>query len=184
MPITEFLSIRLLPPHTVSSLFVVTFLGKVSRLQAARSGYPVLYFQDTSSPDILYLVSGWESKHAHEAWIVGEQNQELMKDMQGAGEVKELMHLEIDFSAVPKDAERMSREALFEHGKADLKGLGGESNIMTDTNCIWESTAKSLEKEGTYRLRVYSMQEVSGRDVGHSSTKDSDGVLSMVAFHP
>ncbi|KAI9065443.1 hypothetical protein FKP32DRAFT_1537994, partial [Trametes sanguinea] len=92
MPVTEIATLRLNSPHIWDSPDVQSFFADVAAQQAAWSGYPLHYFQDTSDPSIVYILTGWESVSAHFEWIKSEQNQKLLEQGKSLIEVVGLQH--------------------------------------------------------------------------------------------
>ncbi|KAL6298627.1 hypothetical protein BKA93DRAFT_743807, partial [Sparassis latifolia] len=41
----------------------------VAERQSSWSGHPLFFFQNTTTPSEIYLVTGWTSVGAHEEWI-------------------------------------------------------------------------------------------------------------------
>ncbi|KAI0331064.1 hypothetical protein GY45DRAFT_1210604, partial [Cubamyces sp. BRFM 1775] len=96
MPVTEIATLALNPPHTWDSPDVQSFFSAVAAQQAAWSGYPLHYFQDTADPRVVYIFTGWESVPAHFKWIESEQNQALLARGKGLIEVKGLQHARLE----------------------------------------------------------------------------------------
>ncbi|OCH93833.1 hypothetical protein OBBRIDRAFT_701227, partial [Obba rivulosa] len=96
MPVTEVAILELVHPHTVNSPSIREFFRKAGTHQAKWSGYPVWWFESTSAPSRIYLISGWAGVEAHEEWIVSAENKALLKEGEGLIVVIDLMHVEID----------------------------------------------------------------------------------------
>ncbi|KAF7979572.1 hypothetical protein HWV62_41858 [Athelia sp. TMB] len=103
MSITEFASLELKHPHTLSSPppHFISLLQRLSAEQSAHSGYPLLFFTEAEHPLPLHLISGWTDVPAHDAWIASAQNQQLLIDFADFIEIKGLMHLDINFDTLP-----------------------------------------------------------------------------------
>ncbi|KAJ2924001.1 hypothetical protein H1R20_g13090, partial [Candolleomyces eurysporus] len=97
MAITEFASLKLKAPHTVTSDPFPELFKLVREGQSAWSSYPLLYFADTSDQSVMYILSGWESVSAHEEWIKSDGNQDLLKRFASYLEDVTLRHLNVTF---------------------------------------------------------------------------------------
>ncbi|KAJ3014373.1 hypothetical protein NUW54_g1320 [Trametes sanguinea] len=95
MPVTEIATLRLNSPHIWDSPASQSFFADVAAQQAAWSGYLLHYFQDTSDPLVIYILTGWESVSAHFDWIKSEQNQKLLERGEGLMEVVGLQHVNL-----------------------------------------------------------------------------------------
>ncbi len=96
MTVTEFATLKLLSPHTWDAPDIQAFFRTLSVQQGAWSGYPLRFFADTTDPQLIYLITGWESVPAHYEWIASEQNQKLLERGKGMLEVEGLAHAEVD----------------------------------------------------------------------------------------
>ncbi|KAH9852740.1 hypothetical protein C2E23DRAFT_148146 [Lenzites betulinus] len=93
MPVTEIAVLKLLSRHSWDSAETRSFFAAVASQQAAWSGYPLHYFQDTSDASVVYILTGWESVPAHWEWIKSEPNQKLLELGKGLIEVVGLNHV-------------------------------------------------------------------------------------------
>ncbi|EIW60208.1 uncharacterized protein TRAVEDRAFT_45455 [Trametes versicolor FP-101664 SS1] len=125
MSVTEIATLKLVPPHTWSSPATRSFFAAAASQQAARSGYPLHYFEDTTDAAIVYILTGWESVAAHEAWIASEANQKLLERGTGLIEVVGLQHAQ--FAVQLEGIKFLYVCQLCSIGPALLveKGLGG-----------------------------------------------------------
>ncbi|KAI1788404.1 hypothetical protein LXA43DRAFT_848417, partial [Ganoderma leucocontextum] len=96
MTVTEFATLKLVSPYTWDSPDVHALFQTLSTQQGAWSGYPLRFFADTTDPQLIYLITGWESAAAHNEWIASEQNQKLLERTKGVIEVEGLAHAEVD----------------------------------------------------------------------------------------
>ena len=97
MTITEFASLKLNAPYTVTSDPLPELLKLVRERQSAWSSYPLLYFTDASDKSVVHILSGWDSVSAHEEWIKSEGNQDLLKNFASYLEDVTLRHLNFAF---------------------------------------------------------------------------------------
>ncbi|KAI6005446.1 hypothetical protein EDD15DRAFT_637328 [Pisolithus albus] len=107
MPITEFASLQFKASRGLSEPDILALFQMLSAWQSECSGYPLLFFTNPKAPSEIHLVTGWESVEAHEAWILGERNQELLRVFMPFINILGMVHLDIDFECIPRDAECM-----------------------------------------------------------------------------
>ncbi|KAI6036026.1 hypothetical protein BKA83DRAFT_688021 [Pisolithus microcarpus] len=108
MPITEFASLQFKASRGLSEPDILARFQKLSAWQSECSGYPLLFFTNPKAPSGIHLITGWESVEAHETWIMGERNQELLRVFMPFINILGMVHLDIDFERIPKDAESMT----------------------------------------------------------------------------
>ncbi|KAI0707717.1 hypothetical protein C8Q76DRAFT_572215, partial [Earliella scabrosa] len=96
MAITEIATLKLVPSYTWDSPAIQSFFATLSVQQAAWSGYPLRFFEDTSNARVIYLITGWKSIPAHYEWIASDQNQKLLERAKGLIEVAGLQHADVD----------------------------------------------------------------------------------------
>ncbi|RXW20456.1 hypothetical protein EST38_g5394 [Candolleomyces aberdarensis] len=98
MTITEFASLKLKAPYTVTSDPLPELFNLVRERQSAWSSYPLFYVTDTSDKSIVHILSGWDSVSAHEEWIKSDGNQDLLKGFASYLEDVTLRHLDVPFA--------------------------------------------------------------------------------------
>ncbi|KAL1944765.1 hypothetical protein VTO73DRAFT_3195 [Trametes versicolor] len=153
MSVTEIATLKLVPPHTWSSPATRSFFAAAASQQAARSGYPLHYFEDTTDAAIVYILTGWESVAAHEAWIASEANQKLLERGTGLIEVVGLQHAR--FAIELEGIEFVILERWEESGGRGER----EGNAVVDvTGAVEEGPGHD------YRLRGFA--EVREREAG------------------
>ncbi|OBZ65762.1 hypothetical protein A0H81_14280 [Grifola frondosa] len=105
MTITELATLEIVSPFSWDSPEIQSFFRAASESQSAWSGYPLFFFQDKCVVKEIYLLSGWESVEAHMDWIASPRNKELLLLKLGEGlfHVASLVHMNIDFSKIPRD---------------------------------------------------------------------------------
>lgn len=170
--VTELATLQIKSPLTLSSPHVQNFLRNVSRAQAAWSSYPVLFFQDVKSTNVIYLISGWESTSAHDVWIASEENQSLLKEASQLVEVKGIMHLSINFKTFPTNAEKLVGFHI--PNACDTREILSEDT----TNCragSWKAMGDVIDGEGRYLL-----MECMGRNQGCGGECEVTGGIEMV----
>jgi heme-degrading monooxygenase HmoA len=152
MTVTEFATLEVLPPHDSYSPFVQNFLKKVAAMQSAASGYPMLFFKDASNATTVHILAGWADAETHQKWIASEANRELLEDMESNVAVKNLIHLDIDFTKFPVDSNaKVVRLSKFSQNTLP-KEVAGESDSLV----IWEGMGRGIESNGdeVYCLHV------------------------------
>ena len=189
MTVTEFAGLEAQGQHAVDSPIIQEFLTKVAQRQAAWSGYPLLFFQDTSNSKVLYLISGWRDVPAHGEWIASTGNQELLREMEGIMTVREFRHLDIDFETLPQDVAVMTLDVL-PHGPSDTELSRAIADVgHNSSGLLWQCTGRTLEEpEGElHYLKAYSrFNEACGRCVestvvvGPEGSKEAAGERSIV----
>ena len=161
MSITEIARLQFLPEVDWKSPESKLFLKELSVAQGLRSGYPVLYFIDGTADKTLFLVSGWSSIDAHNAWIDSDENKRFLTRAEKLLVVKDLKHVDIDFGGFPDRAKQVE---ISEYSGRDEKDINDES---TEGAFDWEARGKVLDPkegaEGSYiSLGVFNAPE-SGR---------------------
>uniref|UniRef100_A0A0W0EXW0 ABM domain-containing protein n=1 Tax=Moniliophthora roreri TaxID=221103 RepID=A0A0W0EXW0_MONRR len=156
MPITEFATLTFNTP--ISTAPLPELLQRLSTNQSAWSGYPLLFFVDTSDPNIIYLVSGWESVAAHQKWIESNENQELLRLFGPYVEITGFSHLEVNFDEVPRE------QGFLTVSKGDVDT--GDS----DSEAVWSGSGADLEdeKRPIFRLMFY-----------HDMLASAEGIIMM-----
>lgn len=107
MPITEFASLSLIPPNTLSDSHVVDLFSKVSSWQSSSSGYSLNFFTNPAEPAEIHLITGWDDVCAHEKWIASSRNQELLQIAEGFLNIIGMVHLDLDFNEFPAEVESL-----------------------------------------------------------------------------
>ncbi|KAG1890859.1 hypothetical protein F4604DRAFT_1702767 [Suillus subluteus] len=107
MPITEFASLSLIPPNTLTDPHVVDFFYKVSSWQSSSSGYSLTFFTNPAESAEIHLITGWDDVRAHEEWIASSRNQELLQIAEGFLNIIGMVHLDLDFNEFPVGAESL-----------------------------------------------------------------------------
>ncbi|KIK97480.1 hypothetical protein PAXRUDRAFT_824869 [Paxillus rubicundulus Ve08.2h10] len=144
MAITEFAILIFTPSHSLSDPVVRSLFQKLSIEQSQCSGFQLLFFTSPDDSSEVHLITGWNSVAAHEAWIKGKQNQELLSmfapyiDMQKIS----MVHLDIDFKRIPEDVGMMVIQRYGE-GTSGLVGEGACSNDST-----WPRVGRDLAESG------------------------------------
>ncbi|KAI6131910.1 hypothetical protein EDD17DRAFT_1477944 [Pisolithus thermaeus] len=108
MPITEFASLQFKAARSLAEPDILALFQKLSAWQSECSGYPLLFFTNPKAPSEIHLITGWEDVETHETWILGERNQELLRVFTPFINILGMVHLDIDFERIPKDAESMT----------------------------------------------------------------------------
>lgn len=181
MAITEFAVLETIPPHTAESPRVRTFLAKVAERQAAWSGHPLLFFQDTDAPATVYLVSGWADVPAHHAWIASEANQALLREAGSLMTVKSFQHLAIDFETMPEGVSHLAWEVR-PRGEQASGGDRASASVSVSIGAtqarpeaVWEREGPVLEREdrAVHRLRGFCAGSGGLLDGNHRAAGDN-----------
>ena len=182
MTITEFATLEILESDgTADSPQVLQFFRKVSQRQTSWSGYPLLFFQDASSPRIIYLISGWQDIPAHNEWIASEGNQELLREMISVMAVKDFKHLNCDFRTMPLDISCIMLEVVPD-------GQSVDHEKTDDARAAWQCEGRALERpsDGLYRLRGYKVADEGKHpqvNLASSGSGKERGLVSEVLMH-
>lgn len=163
MAVTELAILKAVTPGAVQTPSVQAFLRTVAEQQAARSGFPVLYYHPiTSDPsgdaDTVYLLSGWDSVAAHDVWIASAANQALLKEMNGVFALAGFHHLDVDFGALPRDEARWITWDVTPQGQARAcdSGSGDSARASASGAVLWEGFGSVLDSgtQEEHRIRV------------------------------
>ncbi|KIM53043.1 hypothetical protein SCLCIDRAFT_61339, partial [Scleroderma citrinum Foug A] len=100
MPITEFASLEFKASRGLSEPAIFAHFQTLSAWQSECSGFPLLFFTNPEVPSEIHLITGWDSVEAHESWIAGERNQELLRVFSPFINILGMVHLDIDFDRV------------------------------------------------------------------------------------
>ncbi|KAI0647464.1 hypothetical protein C8Q79DRAFT_629654 [Trametes meyenii] len=154
MPVTEIATLKLVPPFVWISPEVQSFFSAVSTQQAAWSGYPLHYFEDTFNANV-YILTGWLSVPAHHEWIKSDQNQALLVRGKSLIDVVGLRHgrlqMELD-EALWAIVEQWETE---EDAKTGVDGVEGNTGAVVETpswvNRITGYTSEEAFREGATR---------------------------------
>ncbi|KIK46528.1 hypothetical protein CY34DRAFT_800385 [Suillus luteus UH-Slu-Lm8-n1] len=147
MPITEFASLSLIPPNTLSDPHVVDLFSKVSSWQSSSSGYPLTYFTNPAEPAEIHLITGWDNVRDHEKWIVSSRNQELLQIAEGLLNIIGMVHLDLDFNEFPAEVESLVCVRV----TGATKGISEEatSKSVASTQCGWTGHGKDVQEIST-----------------------------------
>jgi len=128
MTITEFAILPFKLPPNLSDPTLQSLFQKLSAWQSECSGFPLLFFTNPNDPLQIHLITGWTSVAAHEVWVRGERNQELLRVFAPYVEIQRvrMVHLGVDFEAIPKYARWMVVERH-----------GDERRAEASTSCEW-----------------------------------------------
>lgn len=160
MAITEFASLQFKASRGLSEPDILARFQKLSAWQSECSGYPLLFFTNPKAPSEIHLITGWESVEAHETWIMGERNQELLRMFMPFVNILGMVHLDIDFERVPKDAESMTC-LKFEEGE----GVGGQVARAIGGHFRWAETGQNLQ-DGCHEVYVFTQPDsTTGPDI-------------------
>ncbi|KAF8843671.1 hypothetical protein BDN67DRAFT_964185 [Paxillus ammoniavirescens] len=172
MTITEFAILVFSPPHSLSDATVKRLFQKLSTEQSECSRFPLLFFTNPDDSSEVHLITGWDSVEAHEAWIRGGQNQELLRVFAPYIDLPKIrmVHLDIDFQSIPKDVEMMVVER---HGKAG-SGLVVQTACPNDSACTWFHVGRDLaESDGD----IYHFASTSDVEEAVEGAEKSSGML-------
>ena len=147
MTITEFAILVFKSPPNFSDPVLQSHFRKLFVEQSECSGFPLLFFTNRDNPLEVHLVTGWASVAAHEAWIRGEQNQELLRvfapyvDMQKI----RMVHLGMDFEAIPSDTDAGWTVVERYDGQVAEKSTGFEWERSDRSK--WSLTGRDLARD-------------------------------------
>jgi hypothetical protein len=100
-----------------------------------------------------HLITGWKDVPAHEKWIAGDQNQELVVKFGPFLKVKGLAHLDMDFNTMPTDKQTFICEKYGQWSVAaklteSKEDRNREAELMKgSTDVEWIGTGKDLGPE-------------------------------------
>jgi hypothetical protein len=160
MPIIEFLTIHLFPSHSFHVGHPAECLPKISAWQAEVSSYPVYFFADKGDSSIIYLISGWHDVDAHMQWMASDRCQELLKIIQAEPfcEVTGMVHLDIDFTAMPNDCDNVVVKKYDEDAVKEESGSVGQHEKVDSlaSASVWTGIGKDLEpgSKTVYQISV------------------------------
>ena len=167
MSVTEFARLEFVKPNDLFSPNILPLFTKVSELQAAWSGYPLLFYRNINKEDEYFLISGWKDVPAHEAWMKSEQNQGLLKALGSSVGAIDLIHLNIDYDQMPKDLDTLVLKQS--SGESEVgKGAGGD-------NSDWQAIGKDVE--GKRDTICHFAGYRAGEEIG---THEGSSILSRV----
>ncbi|KAH7929631.1 hypothetical protein BV22DRAFT_1029259 [Leucogyrophana mollusca] len=158
MPITELASLEFIPPYNLTHPPVAAIFRTLTAQQGSCSGYPLLFFTnaDPSSPNEIYLLTGWQDEEAHWKWIAGKENQDLLVAIVPYLKVRDMVHLTFDFDSVPRDAEKLYCEVYEAVGESELP--------VREDGVGWEASGKDM-KNGSDTVYYFSARPVAASDV-------------------
>ncbi|KAF9242104.1 hypothetical protein BU15DRAFT_44273, partial [Melanogaster broomeanus] len=162
--ITEFATLVFSPPHNPSDPTFRSLFQKLSTWQSACSGFPLLFFTNPDGPSEIHLITGWDSVEAHEAWIKGDQNQELLRLFAPYIDPPKMVHLDIDFESIPEGLETVVIER---YSEGSIGTRHGEQGLFKRT--AWSQVGRDLggnfDSRGVYHFTSGS-EEVTGGEGG------------------
>jgi hypothetical protein len=159
MTITEFAILVFKSPPNFLDPTLQSLFRQLSAWQSECSGFPLLFFTNRNDSLEVHLVTGWASVAAHEAWIRGERNQELLRmfaphvDMQKI----RMVHLSVNFEAIPSDA-----DAVVERYDAQLGEKSTPFEWERSDRSRWSLTGGDLARDGRGDASVFRFVGVAG----------------------
>ncbi|EIW84735.1 hypothetical protein CONPUDRAFT_134659 [Coniophora puteana RWD-64-598 SS2] len=145
MPVTEFASLALGPAYYLTHPCVTSFFQKLAKWQSEASGYPLFFYSPPASDEEIYLISGWASVSAHHTWIASDRNQELLRMAEEMLEVRDFLHLDVDFDEV--------------FGRVIRPNGEGRSSLLWE---VWRGEEDALKEVSRLKGRAFSV--VAGQD--------------------
>ncbi|KAN0076822.1 hypothetical protein V8E55_010677 [Tylopilus felleus] len=174
MTITEFTIIPFKSPPDFSEPALHAHFHRLSTWQWECSGFPLLFFKNVDDPLEVHLATGWASVEAHEAWIRGERNQELLRifapyvDMQ----TLRMVHLGVNFEAIHRDVDATGGAMVVERydGTRWEQLASSESEIFNQSVCSLVGRNLAQDSGDVYVFRFVGVAE--GGEVEVSSVVD------------
>ncbi|KAG2106750.1 uncharacterized protein F5147DRAFT_578658 [Suillus discolor] len=180
MPVTEFASLSLIPPNTLSDPHIIDFFSKVSSWQSSSSGYPLTFFTNPAEPAEIYLITGWDDVRAHERWIASSRNQELLQIAEAFLNIIGMVHLDLDFNEFPAGAESL---VYYVRSTGAAKGVSEEakSKSVTSIQCGWTGHGRDVQDIST-GVYYFAESDTHLEDGGKEDTVHARTHLKRVKF--
>jgi hypothetical protein len=176
MPITEFASLSLISPNTLSDPHVVNFFSNLSSWQSSSSGYPLTFFTNPAEPAEIHLITGWDDVGAHEKWIASSRNQELLQIAEGFLNIIGMVHLDLDFNEFPVGAESL----VCARYTGATKGVSEEAKLKSVASlpeCGWTGHGRDVQEVST---GVYYFAESDAHLVLEDNGKEDMHVMARL----
>lgn len=137
MTVTEFAKFKVLPPFTCSSPEILDFLADVGTKQHAFSGYPLRFYQDVNSPDVVYLVSGWDTVEDHGKWSATDASKKVIEKcmLEKLVAIEGLAHLEVEFPIIPGAWKGIAHVVVEKEGNS-VSDVNSEPLIVCDDTLL------------------------------------------------
>ena len=147
MTITEVAILIFKSPPDFSDPALQSHFDKLSSWQAECSGFPLVFFTNPDDPLQIHLVTGWTSVAAHEAWIRGEWNQELLRLFAPYIDMPKIrmVHVGIDFEAIPGSVEGMIVERY--RGSDDERVISTRFESEGEDQSTWSLVGRDLTQD-------------------------------------
>ncbi|KAF4576373.1 hypothetical protein EYR36_001029 [Pleurotus pulmonarius] len=156
MTVTEFAKFKVLPPFTCSSPEILEFLADVGTKQHAFSGYPLRFYQDVNSPDVVYLVSGWDTVEDHGKWSATDESKKVIERcmLEKLVAIEGLAHLEVEFPNLPDEWKGIAHVVVEKEGTtvADVNAEESFKNATYQTYVARDQTSPCGE---VFQLAVF-----------------------------
>lgn len=148
MTVTEFAKFKVLPPFTCSSPEILEFLVDVGKKQHAFSGYPLRFYQDVNSPDVVYLVSGWDTVEDHGRWSATDASRKVIERcmLEKLVAIEGLAHLEVEFPSLPGEWKGIAHVVVEKEGNPVADANGEHFVVCNDSStkrCLVEGSFKN-----------------------------------------
>lgn len=163
MTITEFAILLFKSPPDFTDPTLQSLFHKLSAWQSECSGFPLRFFTNPEKLLEVYLVTGWTSVAAHEAWIRGDRNQELLRVFEPYVDIPRvrMVHVDVDFEAIPQDAGCTGSVVVVER-YAGARSFEGKNS----DGCAWELVGRDLALDDRDAFRFIGVIEGVEGDVG------------------
>lgn len=97
MAVTELALVRVIEPAKISDDSLLKILRHAKLAMEKFSGYEFYFLHCVEDPSLFWICGGWPSVQNHmENWIPSEQNQELVKSLDGKAEVLYMWHVDVE----------------------------------------------------------------------------------------
>ncbi|KAF9218363.1 hypothetical protein BS17DRAFT_791617 [Gyrodon lividus] len=163
MPITEFAILVFSPPHSLLDPTIRSLFQKLTAWQSECSGFPLFLFTNPDDASEVHLITGWDSIEAHDEWIKGDRNQELLRVFTTCIDLPSIsmVHLDIDFESIPKGVGTMVVE------RYDKGGSGVVIKRAYSNDSAWSQLGRDLAEGSRYIYHFASgVEEFGGAESG------------------
>ncbi|KAG6369774.1 hypothetical protein JVT61DRAFT_13593 [Boletus reticuloceps] len=162
MTITEFAIIVFKSPPDFSDPALQSLFQKLSTWQSECSGFPLRLFTNRDEPTEVYLVTGWTSVAAHEGWIRGERNQELLRVFGPYVDMPRIrmVYVGVNFEAMPKDAECGGMVMVVE--RYDGARWRETTSLVEEGRYTWSLAGRDLARDDGDVFRFVGVQADGG----------------------
>ncbi|KAJ7143204.1 hypothetical protein C8R43DRAFT_1016036 [Mycena crocata] len=162
MPITEIVTLDLIPPNVPQSSLLSKLFHTLAQRQSAYSAYPILFYSDTKTSGRIHVLSGWHDVNASHAWLQSPEWLEIAGLLDPWRTLKSRVYMDINFDTIPRGG-ILCVQLRQRYGSRGTRVGGTDSRgdkSGTISSAFWEATGNDLDSQSNtrYTMEVFTKE--------------------------